>query len=214
MNRRDTGRPHGSHASPRRLASTLARHKVLTGIGAFIMLSLIVRAVAPHAAGSQASPPLAGPASTAAAARPVSTSALAVARPTTPARPGFPPTTVAGFQALAATGDASEVHEIRVTSEGLPSCPTPTIYVTVGAALTGRTLEADLSAFFQRRGLTASQCQAFVYAFHSRSDYQAHENDGYTAGRVALTNDSSSQRNLEVDTGSVYDLQTQFDFNF
>ncbi len=53
----------------------------------------------------------------------------------------------------------------------------------------------------------------------SQSDYQAHLGDGYTVGRVAITNTGSgSQRNLEVDVGEVtsesYNMQTQFDFNF
>jgi len=84
-------------------------------------------------------------------------------------------------------------------------------------ALTGKALEADLSSFFAQKGLLNSQCQAFVYAYHSRSDYQTHQNDGYTAGRVALTV-SGSQWNLEVDTGEVtaeiYNQQSEFDFNF
>jgi len=103
---------------------------------------------------------------------------------------------------------------INSPAEGLPSCPTPTFDVAVSQSLTRRAFEADLAAFFQQHGLTSSHCQAFVYAFHSRSDYEANENDGYTAGRVALTDDSGSQRNLELDTGSVYDLQTEFDFDF
>jgi hypothetical protein len=231
MNSRDTRNPRISHATPRQLASTLGRHKVLTGIGAFIILGLIVHAVDPQATSNSTSSPSAAPAATVAtphkvstsvapaataAATPhkVSTSATATSRQATSARQDFPPTTLAGFQALAATGHASEVHEIHVTSEGLPSCPTPTIDVTVSPVLSARALQADLAAFFQQHGLTASQCQAFVYAFHSRSDYQAHQNDGYTAGRVALTNNSGSQRNLEVDTGSVYNQQTQFNFNY
>jgi hypothetical protein len=66
-------------------------------------------------------------------------------------------------------------------------------------------------------GLLNSQCQAFVFAYHSKADYQANQNNGYTAGRVALTNTGSgSGRNLEVDTGSVVSIteQTAFDFNF
>jgi hypothetical protein len=70
--------------------------------------------------------------------------------------------------------------------------------------LSGRTLQADLSAFFVQNGLLASQCQAFVFAYDRRSAYLANRNDGYTAGRVALTNNSGSERNLEVDTGNFY----------
>jgi hypothetical protein len=67
-----------------------------------------------------------------------------------------------------------------------------------------------LSAFFMQNGLLASQCQAFVFAYDSHSAYLANRNDGYTAGRVALTNNSGSERNLEVDTGNFYHPQTQF----
>ena len=103
------------------------------------------------------------------------------------AKPAFPPATLAAFRAFAATGDASQVRQVSTSSEGLPSCPTPTIYVAVSPALTGRALQADLSAFFVQHGLLGSQCQAFVFAYHSQAEYLAHQNDGYTAGRVALT---------------------------
>jgi hypothetical protein len=90
--------------------------------------------------------------------------------------------------------------------------------VIVNSAATGRRLEADLAAFFLRSGLVGGQCQAFVFAYHSRRDYQAHRGDGYTVGRVALTNNSGSARNLEVDTGEVnsetYNPRTQFAFDF
>jgi hypothetical protein len=91
--------------------------------------------------------------------------------------------------------------------------------VTVSSGATGRRLEADLAAFFLRRGLIGGQCQAFVFAYHSRRDYLAHRGDGYTVGRVALTNNNSgAQRNLEVDTGEVtsetYNPKMQFAFKF
>jgi hypothetical protein len=84
--------------------------------------------------------------------------------------------------------------------------------------ITGRVLEADLSAFFVRSGLLGNRCQAFVFAFHSRREYRAHLNDGYTAGRVALTtNSSGTVYNLEVDTGNATHVMTgkgQFNFSF
>jgi hypothetical protein len=123
------------------------------------------------------------------------------ASPAVASKPGFPPKTLAAFRAFAATGDASQVHRVATASDGLPSCPEPSIYVTVSRALTGRALEADLSAFFVQSGLINSHCQAFVFAFHGRHDYRVHRNDGYTAGRVALTTNagSGSRHNLEVD---------------
>ena len=94
--------------------------------------------------------------------------------------------------------------------------------MTVNSGATGRRLEADLAAFFLRIGLIGGRCQAFVFAYHSRGDYQAHRDDGYTVGRVALTtgsgSGSGSERNLEVDTGEVtsetYNPKTQFAFDF
>lgn len=148
-----------------------------------------------------------------------SSAGLPTATATAATKLGFPPKSLAAFRAFAATGSASSVHQIAIVTqdEGTPSCPSPNIYVTVSPALSGRTLEADLSAFFVQRGLLNGQCQAFVFAYHGQSDYRAHQNDGYTAGRVALTV-SGSQRNLEVDTGEVtsetYNQQSEFDFNF
>jgi len=124
---------------------------------------------------------------------------------------------LAAFQAFAATGDASKVHPVGTSSVGQRFCPETTIYVTVSPALSGRELEADLSAFFVHSGLINNQCPAFVYAYHSRSEYQADGDGGYTAGSVALTV-SGSQSNLEVDTGDVtsgtYNIKSQFNFNF
>jgi hypothetical protein len=137
-----------------------------------------------------------------------------------PSGPEFPPKNLASFRAFAATGNSAQVHQIGTSSEGLPSCPTPNVYVTVNSGAAGRRLEADLAAFFLRSGLIGGQCQAFVFAYHSRGDYQAHRDDGYTVGRVALTNGSGSgsERNLEVDTGEVtsetYNPKTQFAFDF
>lgn len=231
MNRRITGRPPARHDASGRLPAFIARHKILTGIGAFIILSLIVHAVDPNATDRKSHTPSAASSSITASAtsRPVPTPAVKDAKPAVAVRTpsaaatkravaigaSFPPKTVAEFRAFAATGDASQVHEVGTASEGSPSCPTPNIYVTVSPALTGRTLEADLSAFFLQNGLLASQCQAFVFAYHSQSDYLANRNDGFTAGRVAVTNNYGSPKwNLEVDTGSAWSRQTQFDFNY
>jgi hypothetical protein len=210
-----------SHNHFGRLGTILARHKIWTGIGAFMALSVIVYATNHHAANGGAHPASA-PAATATTApaipRPASTnSALVTAAPSTTARkPGFPPKRLAAFRAFAATGDASEIHQVGRSTEGLPSCPEPSIDVTASPGLTTRELEADLSAFFVQSGLLNNQCQAFVFAFHSRSDYQANIDNGYTAGRVALTTNSGPgpQHNLEVDAGDAGNFPPQFNFNF
>jgi len=123
---------------------------------------------------------------------------------------------LAAFRAFAATGDASQVQQVATASDGLPSCPQPSISVTVSPALTGKALEADLSSFFVQNGLLGNQCGAVVFAYHSMSDYQANKNNFFTAGRVILSNNSGSspQFNLEVDTGSATNEATEFDFNF
>jgi hypothetical protein len=208
-----------SHNRFKRLGAVLARHKIWTGVGAFAVLSIIVYAANPHAANGGAHLVSAPTATARATLGPVSaTSAPAPAASSTTAagEPSFPPKTLAAFRAFAASGDASEVHQIGTSTEGLPSCPEPNIYVTVSPRLTVRELEADLSAFFVQSGLLSSQCQAFVFAFHSRSDYQANINNGYTARSVALTTNSGPgpKRNLEVDVGDVYNFPVEFNFSF
>ena len=222
VNRHTVAHKHASspsHNHFKRLGTIMAAHKIWTGVGAFMALSVIVYATNPHAANG--AHPVSAPAATATATvtpRPASTTSVpvAAASSTTARKPSFPPKTLAAFRAFAVTGDASEVHQVGSSTEGLPSCPEPAIYVTVSPGLTIRELEADLSAFFVQSGLLSNQCQAFVFAFHSRSDYQANVNNGYTAGRVALTTNSGPgpQRNLEVDAGDVYNFPAQFDFNF
>jgi hypothetical protein len=152
-----------------------------------------------------------------AASSATSSATVAASSPAVARKPSFPPKTLAAFRAFAATGDASRVHQIATSNEGLPSCPKPNIEVTVSRGVTGKALEADLAAFFVQNGLVGNQCGAFVFAYHSKSDYEANQNNGYTAGRVALTINSGGgpQRNLEVDAGDATSMQqAQFDFNF
>lgn len=212
---------HTGRGFREQLGAALGRHKILTGVGAFIALSLVVYAADPHAAGSGAhsAPTPAATGITPAASRPVPKASISVVASPSPTlhKPSFPPTTLAAFRAFASTGDASQVHQVGTSSEGLPSCPEPNIYVTINPALNGKALEADLSAFFVQKGLINNSCQAFLFAYHT--DYQAHLHNGYTVGRVALTNTGpGSQRNLEVDVGEVtsdsYNVQAQFEFNF
>lgn len=187
---------------------------MLTGFLAFCGLAFVIGIAA--AAGSPSSP-AAAPSTPAA---PAQTQTEAAANPAVAHKPSFPPKTLADFRAFAATGDPSQVQQIATSTEGLPSCPEPNIYVTVSPGLTGKALEADLAAFFVQSGLLGNQCQAFVFAYHSESDYQANQGDGFTAGRVALTSNSGSgpQHNLEVDAGEetseANNVQAQFNFDF
>lgn len=208
-----------------RLGAALAKHKVWTGVGAFIALTLIFHAVDPNPGNGGAhpapTPTAAAAATTTNAPRPTSAASTTAARsrPTASHKLNFPPKTLVAFRTFAATGDASQIHKIATSSEGLPSCPEPDIFVTVNPALTARTLEADLSAYFVQSGLIGNRCQAFLFAYHSRHDYRAHLNDGFTVGSVALTDiGSGSQFNLEVDVGEVTsevnNLRSRFEFNF
>jgi hypothetical protein len=129
--------PHKHASSPshnhfKRLGAMLAEHKIWAGVGAFIALSVIVYATNPHAANGGAHP-VSAPAATATAtvtARPASTTSAPVtaASSTTARKPSFPPKTfppktLAAFRAFVATGDASEVHQVGSSTEGLPSGP-------------------------------------------------------------------------------------------
>jgi hypothetical protein len=139
----------------------------------------------------------------------------ATASPAAAARPGFPPATPAAFRSFAATGDAAQVREVASAGEGLPSCPQTARYVTVSPGVTGRALEADLSAYFVQNGLLGNQCGAVVFAYHSLSDYQRNNGNGYTAGRVILSgNNGSGPYSLEVDAGSDTGTQAEFGFSF
>jgi hypothetical protein len=204
-----------------RFAGALGRHKVVTIIGAVIALSVIVHFADPNA-GSSGNHAASAPTPTATQTPSASPSHRASGKTATVVRrtPGFPPKTLNAFRSFAATGDASPVHQIGQAQEGSSSCPEPNIYVTVSRAITGRALEADLSAFFMEKSLISDHCQAFVFAFYGRHDYRVHRNDGYTVGRVALTSNASGSQpyNLEVDTGEAtseaVNMKTQFDFNF
>jgi hypothetical protein len=193
-------------AAALRRKSWPARHKLLTGFIAFWGLCVIIGIAAAASGGNKSTP---------SANAPTASATAAASAPATAHKPSFPPKTLADFRAFAATGDASQVHEVRSTTGGLPSCPDPIIYVTISPAVTGRALEADLSAFFVQQGLLSSQCQPVVFAYHSMSDYLANRDNGYTAGRVCVSSTGSgSQLNLEVDAGAVTNQQAEFDFNF
>lgn len=163
------------------------------------MIAILVGAVAGCSSSSTAGASLTG-----GTASPAASSAT---------RSSFPPNTLAAFRAFAATGDASQVTQVASVTDGLPTCPQPALYVTVSSGLSGRALEADLSAFFAQKGLLNNRCGAVVFAYHSESDYRANRDNGFTAGRVIITA-SGSQLNLEVDAGSATSEQSEFEFNF
>jgi len=133
---------------------------------------------------------------------------------TTNSQPAYPPTDAAGLHALAATGDASAVHEFHSEGVGLATCPQPKREVTVDTSLTGRRLAADLLAYFYAQGLD-NPCGSLVLAYHDPSE----AGNAYTGGRINLNvTDSSGAPNgdpnasglmhqIEVDTTGA-DAQT------
>ena len=143
--------------------------------------------------------------------------ASATTAPDAATSPVFPPASLAAFKAFAATGDASEVTQVGFVSNGLPSCPEPTYYVTIPSSLGVRAVEADLSAFFvQKNGFASNACGgAVVFGYHSLSDYNANKGNGFTAGRVIVTTNSPGPPyNLEVDAGADLSPAGSFSFNF
>jgi hypothetical protein len=155
--------------------------------------------------------------SSASTTQPPAPNSSATAAPAAAASPAFPPASLAAFQAFAATGDASEVTQVGFVSNGAPSCPEPTYYVTVPSSLGVRAVEADLSAFFvQKNGFASNACGgAVVFAYHSLSDYNANKGNFFTAGRVIVeTNSPGPPYNLEVDAGSALSTAGSFNFNF
>lgn len=207
------------------------RHKILTALGAIAALfivSSIANAADVHGSGGTDSNNTSGneqpvvaasasPTRTATATTAPRSGAVAPSHPHTAHKLPFPPRTLAEFRAFAATGDASQIHQVATRNVGLASCPQPEILVTVSRRPTVRTVQSDLAAFFLQRGLL-NYCGSAVFAYHSRRDYRAHIGNGYTAGRVilAINTGSGPQRNLEVDVGSVFNIfkQVQFAFNF
>lgn len=199
------------------------RHKILTAVGAIAAIfavGSIASAVSAHGSGGTEGNNTSGSGKPSASSAATSTAmtaprSAASSRPQTALKVRFPPKTLAEFRAFAATGDAGQVRQVAASNEGLPSCPEPNIYVTVSRRLAVRTLQADLSAFFLQRGLI-NYCGSAVFAFHSRRDYRAHIDNGYTAGSVILTMKTGSgpKRNLEVNIGDVYKFPVRFGFNF
>lgn len=94
---------------------------------------------------------------------------------------------------LAATGDASAVHEFHSEAVGLAYCPQPKRSVTMAADLSGRQVAADLLAYFYADQLD-NDCGALVLAYTDPSQYGS----AYTVGRLILNVDGSSHE-LEVD---------------
>jgi len=120
--------------------------------------------------------------------------------PTPPPPPSYyPPTSVADLHALAATGNASAIHEFHSESVGLATCPIPKREVTVDPTITGQQLAADLMAYWYGQGLE-NPCGAVVFAYHSQDE----AGNAYTAGRVNLdVYDSSGGINIDPNASNL-----------
>lgn len=117
----------------------------------------------------------------------------------------YPPKTQADLRALAALGDASQVHEFHSESVGLTgACPQPKRLVTVAPSITGKQLAEDLLAYFYAQKLD-SPCGSIVFAYHTQDEANG---DGYTAGRINFdVTDSSGQVNVDPNAnGLTYKL--------
>lgn len=129
-------------------------------------------------------------------------------------KPIYPPTSAADLHALAAKGDASQIHEFHSETVGLASCPQPKREVTVSASITGEQLAEDLLAYFYAQGLD-NPCGSVVFAYHSQSE----AGDFYTAGRVLVNtsnndpNNSNAQRTLTLDVGDAL-TATDYDVTY
>ena len=223
---RQPGPPSGHRGRPAR-KSWPQRHKVLTVLGSLTALIIVIAGIASlggkaRQADNASAVATTTPARTATPSRTpthhaVSAKAMPAKAPAAATSPAFPPASLAAFKAFAATGDASEVTGVGFVSNGLPSCPEPTYYVTIPSSLGVRAVEADLSAFFvQKNGFASNACGgAVVFAYHSLSDYNANKGNGFTAGRVIVTTNSPGPPyNLEVDAGADLSPTGSFSFNF
>jgi hypothetical protein len=191
--------PHRGHRPPRKRYRV--RNTILGLVGGLVLISVIASVASSHNGVTKAPAP----------------HASATTAPAAATSPAFPPASLAAFKAFAATGDASEITQVGFVSNGLPSCPEPTYYVTIPSSLGVRAVEADLSAFFvQKNGFASNACGgAVVFAYHSLSDYNANKSNVFTAGRVIVTKNSPGPPyNLEVDAGADLSPTGSFSFNF
>ena len=193
--------PHPGHRPSRPKKGHRVRNTILGLVGGLVLIIVIASVASSHNGVTKAPAP----------------HASATTAPAAATSPAFPPASLAAFKAFAATGDASEITQVGFVSNGLPSCPEPTYYVTIPSSLGVRAVEADLSAFFvEKNGFASNACGgAVVFAYHSLSDYNANKGNGFTAGRVIVTTNSSGPPyNLEVDAGADLSPTGSFSFNF
>jgi hypothetical protein len=193
--------PSAGHQVPRPKKRHRVRNTILGLVGGLVLIIIIASVASSHNGVTKAPAP----------------HASATTAPAAATSPAFPPASLAAFKAFAATGDASEITQVGFVSNGLPSCPEPTYYVTIPSSLGVRAVEADLSAFFvQKNGFASNACGgAVVFAYHSLSDYNANKGNLFTAGRVIVTTNSPGPPyNLEVDAGPDLSPTGSFSFNF
>lgn len=95
----------------------------------------------------------------------------------------YPPTTLDGVKALAATGSAGAVRLVRTdnVNASIDSCTARDYYVVVAATVTGKALAADLLAFLGTRTPFETSCPVYIYASHTTAETQRSD---YTAGKI------------------------------
>ena len=132
----------------------------------------------------------------------------------------FPPKTLNQAEALAATGNTSEVTVFHSQDNGLAGCPNFGRFIVVPTSLTGQALAATLLKFYfglVRANPNTTGCGGLsIDAFNSRS--QANPNsasDGEeTAGDVQLLIDSKSKYVVDVDLGPAVGPTDSFSFTY
>jgi len=128
-----------------------------------------------------------------------SASGSPTATPSATHSPTYPPKTVADLKALAATGDASAVHEVKSEGVGLASCPQPKHSVVVASSVSDpKQIAASLLNYFYAQGFD-NECGSLVLAYANQSEIGG----PYTVGQVALNvNSGSPKHDLMVNVGN------------
>ena len=142
------------------------------------------------------------------------TASSATATPTASRAAAYPPKTVADLKALASTGDASAVHEVKSEGVGLASCPQPKRWVLVASSASDpKQIAADLLKYFFAQGLD-NECGSDVLAYRTQAEIDS--GAPYTVGQVVLNvTDNAPKHDLMANVGDALGAsQLSFDVKY
>jgi hypothetical protein len=133
---------------------------------------------------------------------------------TTVPSPVFPPKTLGQAEALAATGNLTDVTLFNTHNNGSSSCPTVGYFVVVPSTLSDQAVAADLLAFYfqKSRTVSISGCGGLaIDAYNSQSEANSSGPAGgeATAGNIQLLNGK-----VFVDIGEAISPTVQFSFSY